>query len=153
MNIAAACLFFAATILHAESCSLASKARSAFGGQVPIEVAIASDANDDSPVAVDLIFVYDQKVLDDLVKMRASEWFARRDQYLSDHPRQVSRTGWEWVPGQPIAPFTLPYQAGLRKIVLFADYHTEGEHRALLHPQQPFRLFLRQQDFTVETKQ
>lgn len=152
-HVTVACLLLATTIVLAESCAAASKVRSAFGGRVPVEVAIAPDANDDSPVAVDVLFVYDQKVLDELVKMRASEWFARRDQYVSDHSREVSRTGWEWVPGQSISPFTLSYQAGLKKIVLFADYHTDGEHRALVHPQQPFRLLLRHRDFAVESRQ
>jgi type VI secretion system protein len=143
----------AALLPLSTACSLGKKVRSAFGGRVPFEVTIAAQANNDSPVAVDFLAVYDQKVLDELQKMRAAEWFTRKQRYASDHSNNLGVMGWEWVPGQAVAPLELEYRPGLRQIVLFADYHTEGDHRALIHPQRPFHLILGDRGFTVEVKQ
>ena len=46
------------------------------------------------------------------------------------------------IPGQTVDPVTIAYHLGARKVILFADYRTGGEHRAAVEPQQPFRLVL-----------
>jgi len=60
---------------------------------------------------------------------------------------------WEWTPGQEIPKQTITYHAGAKKVVLFADYQTDGEHRATVDPQQPFRLVLGERDLAVEAPQ
>jgi type VI secretion system protein len=134
-------------------CGVTGKVRSAFGGHVPIEVTIDPRANEDSPVAVDLVVVYDAKLVDSLLKMPASEWFSKKRQYLADHGSDVEVQGWEWVPGQTIDPFKVTYRSGADHLVLFADYHTEGDHRAAVRPPRPFRLRLGERDFSVEVIQ
>jgi type VI secretion system protein len=121
-----------------------------FGGELPIQVDVAPDANENSPVAVDLILVYDPKVLDELLKLSAGAWFAQREQFLADHGGALQSELREWVPGQPVPPFILSYHPGARRVVLFADYDTQGDHRATIDPQQPFRLVLGEKDFSVE---
>ena len=124
-----------------------------FGGQLPFDVEIASDANEDSPVAVDLVFVYDKKLLETLLKTPATEWFAKRSQFLKDHGNALAVENWEWVPGQEVERISVSYRPGARRVVLFADYVTEGEHRATADPQQPFKLVLGARDFSVEKLQ
>lgn len=146
-------VFFAiATSIVLVACSVAP-VRSAFGGRLPMQVSIVSGANDDSPVAVDLVVVYDKKLMDDLLKMPAAQWFAKRQQFKADHDRQIDVSGWEWVPGQSVPPITIPYKAGAKNVVLFADYHSEGDHRAVVGPQEPFKLVLGERDFAVEKAQ
>ena len=141
---------FAVIVLATGACSMTHKVRSAFGGMLPVQVTVAPDANEDSPVAVDLVVLYDKKLLDELLKMPASQWFTGKAQFLADHGRQVGVQGWEWVPGQKVAPLSIDYKAGAKQVVLFADYHSVGEHRAVVQPQQPFRLILAEREMTLE---
>ena len=134
-------------------CGVTQKARSMFGGQLPFEVVIASDANEDSPVAVDLVFVYDKKLLDTLLKTPATEWFAKREQFIKDYGNALVVEKWEWVPGQQIDRINVAYRPGARRVVLFADYVTVGDHRATADPQEPFRLVLGARDFSLEKLQ
>lgn len=121
-----------------------------FGGMLPMQVKVAPHANEDTAVAVDVVVVYDTKLIEELLKMPASEWFSKKQQFLSDHPNDVVAQSWEWVPGQPVSPQSINYRAGARKVFLFADYVTEGAHRAAVPPQQPFRLVLGDRDLAVE---
>lgn len=134
-------------------CSVAGKVRNAFGGQLPIEVTVAPHANEDTPVAVDLVVVYNSKLVDELLKLPAADWFARREQFLKDYPETLIVEKWEWVPGQQVEPISLAYRAGAKRVLLFADYVTDGEHRAAIDPQKPFRLVLGDRDFAVEALQ
>jgi type VI secretion system protein len=134
-------------------CGVTQKARSMFGGQLPFDVVVAPDANEDSPVAVNLVFVYDKKLLDILLKTPATEWFAKREQFVKDYGDALVVEQWEWVPGQQIDRISVPYRPGARRVVLFADYVTDGDHRATADPQEPFRLVLGSRDFSVEKLQ
>jgi type VI secretion system protein len=133
-------------------CSAAGKVRSAFGGQLPLTVTVMPGANDDSAIAIDFVVVYDQKLLDEIVKIPAAEWFSKKSRFLADHPQELVVESREWVPGQPVGPLTIPYKIGAKKIVLFADYHSAGEHRAVVPPQQSSVITLGETDLTVEAK-
>jgi type VI secretion system protein len=133
------------------ACSTGQKVRSMFGGELPVQVTVDDDANDNSAIAVDMVVVYDNKLLDDLLKMPATDWFTKRDQLKKDYGDSLDITKWEWVPGQIVPSFSIPYHTGARKVLLFADYRTQGEHRAAVDPQQPFRLVLGENDLAMET--
>ena len=143
------CAAAVAIVVLLSSCSMGRKVRSAFGGQLPIDVTIAETANDNSPIAVDLLLIYDDKLVDKLVEMPASEWFSKRQQFIADHPKVVLQS-WEWVPGQDIESFKVRYGSGARNVVLFADYRTEGPHRRVIGSPKPFRIVLGERDLTVE---
>jgi type VI secretion system protein len=140
----------AGIVLATANCSMTHKVRSAFGGMLPVQVTVAPQANEDSPVAVDLVVVYDKKLVDELLKMAASQWFTSKAQFMADHDRQIAVQGWEWVPGQKVDPLTIDYRAGAKTVILFADYHTDGDHRFVVQPQQPFRLILAEREMTLE---
>lgn len=137
-------------LLLATSCGLTNRVRSMFGGQLPIEVSIASDANENSPLAVELIVVYENKLIEKLLEKTARDWFVGREQFLRDYHEGVQVLKREWVPGQVVAPIELDYGVGAKKVIVFADYLTPGEHRAVIDPQQPFRLILGQSELDVE---
>ena len=146
----------AAAILIAvfAACSTGAKVRSMFGGLLPMQVSVAPALNENAPVAVDLVVVYDAKVLDTLLKLPAGEWFVKKQQLVKDYPKGLDvQKSWEWTPGQEIPKQTITYHAGAKKVVLFADYQTDGEHRATVDPQQPFRLVLGERDLAVEAPQ
>lgn len=146
-------LLLLALVCLASACSLPGKVRSAFGGELPIQISVAPHANENTPIAVDLLVVYNQKLLDELLKLPATDWFAKREQFQKDHPDDLLVEKWEWIPGQEVPTQSVSYRPGAKKVVLFADYVTEGEHRATVDPQKPFRLVLGDRDFQVEEYQ
>jgi type VI secretion system protein len=126
-----------------------SSTRSMFGGRLPFQVTVDPDANENSAVAVDLVVVYDAKLVDKLLELSASAWFLQKNQLVKDHPRQIDIHKWEWVPGQSVKGKSVTYESGAKKIVLFANYVTEGEHRRVIDPQRPFHLTLGALDLEV----
>jgi len=116
-----------------------------------MKVNIASDANDGNPVAFDLVLVTDEVLLEELGKISASEWFEKRSQYRLDYPEEtgLSAGSWEWVPGQHVRlePFTV--KGEIVGGVLFANYFTPGEHRAVIDPRGDFLVNLGVEDFSV----
>jgi type VI secretion system protein len=132
------------------SCGLPGRMRSMFGGELPMDVSISPVANEESALAVELIVVYDEKILGELLKMPARTWFQGREQFLRDHPEEIDSRKWEWVPGQEVQRISVPYRIGAKRVVLFADYLVPGDHRATRDPQQPFLLVLGQSELKVE---
>lgn len=92
-----------------------------------------ADANQNSPVALDLVFVRDTATLDKLTALPASRWFATRDELRRLYPEALSVRSVEIVPRQMLrlseAELGSPRVAG---VLLFADYATPGDHRARL---------------------
>ena len=134
-------------------CSIGTKVRSAFGGAFPFTVTVAPKANESSAVAVDLIVVYDEPTLEQLKKLSAREWFQDgfKTQFVNAHRSDVDVHGWEWIPNQKVEEQSVSYHSGARKVVLFADYLADGEHRAVIDPQ-PFHLTLDRLDLVVDGK-
>jgi type VI secretion system protein len=137
-------------VMLASSCGLPNRVRSMFGGQLPIQVSIAPDANEDSPLAVELIVVYENKIADKLMEKKARDWFAGREQFLRDYGDDVKSWKYEWIPGQEVQPLDLEYGIGAKRVILFADYLTPGDHRATIDPQRPFRLVLGPSELELE---
>jgi type VI secretion system protein len=137
-------------LLVTSSCGLPNRVRSMFGGQLPIQVSIAPEANENTPLAVELIVVYENKIVDKLLEKTARDWFKGREQFLRDYPDGVKSWKWEWVPGQEVQPIEIAYGVGAKQVVLFADYLTPGEHRAKIDPQRPFRLILGPSELELE---
>ncbi|MBD0371096.1 MAG: hypothetical protein ICV60_09700 [Pyrinomonadaceae bacterium] len=115
-------------------------------------VEISTSANQNNPVAIDLVLVSDKKLLDELKKLSAKEWFEKRNQYQLDYPKELelSTHRWEWVPGQvvKIAPVTVKFE--ISGGIIFANYFTPGAHRALINPRKNILIKLGEEDFTVE---
>lgn len=149
----ASALLLSLLCLFSGACSAKAKVRSMFGGMLPMQVTVDPHANEDAPLAVDLVVVYDAKLADELLKLPAADWFAKKKQLLRDYPSALDARSWEWVPGQEVAPLSIDYHLGAKKVLLFADYGTEGEHRAAVDPQQAFRLYLGENDLALEAKQ
>jgi type VI secretion system protein len=121
-----------------------------FGGQLPLQVTILPDANENTPLAVELIVVYEEKIVDKLLEKTAREWFRGREQFLRDYADDVESWKREWIPGQEVEPLDLSYGVGAKRVVVFADYITPGEHRAAFDPQRHFRLILGQSELVLE---
>lgn len=122
--------------------------------KLQVSVHISPTANNGNPVALDLVMVSDKKLLEDLQKMTAEEWFKNKDQIKLDFPKkgQVEVKNWEWVPGQlvQIPEMTVPPE--VRGGVVFANYFKPGAHRAVVNPRKDFTIKLGQEKLEIEAR-
>ena len=126
--------------------------RSLFGGDVSVKVAAEPAINQDSPVPVELVIVFDKDLLAQLTGMTARDWFQKREQIHKDHPGEdeLVTLSWEVVPGQSLPEQSLSFGSGARGGLVFADYFADGAHRARVDPHQNLKIRLLAEDVAVE---
>ncbi len=144
------CVVFLCCALLSSACGTVGKAKSLFGGKIPIEITVAGDVNQSSPLAVDVVVVSNKKILEKLLEMSAASWFEGREQFSMDYPKGYRAWSWEWVPGQQVDMLQIPYKSGVKAVVVFADYFAPGQHRARINHRKPTRLLFQATGFKVE---
>lgn len=92
----------------------------------------APNANNDFPVAVDIVAVKDGEFAQVLAETPARDWFQQRDSFLSSNADALNVQSFELVPGQTIKDIS--YSWGDRRtysaIFVYADFMRPGIHRA-----------------------
>jgi type VI secretion system protein len=98
-----------------------------------IVVTASEDANENSPVALDLVYVKDQAMLTALLATPANKWFATRSDIRRSFGESVNVTSLELMPTQSLQ-LNGKALAGNRALaaLVFADYPGPGEHRERL---------------------
>ncbi|MBX3585773.1 MAG: hypothetical protein KF796_03935 [Ramlibacter sp.] len=95
-----------------------------------VVISATQGANQNTPVAVDIVLVMEQGAIEKLSALSASRWFASRTDLLKTFPGEFSFQSWEVTPGQtlrlPGATFGSP---SVLTVFVFADYLAPGEHR------------------------
>jgi type VI secretion system protein len=114
-----------------------------------VEIVVASGANQNNPVALDLVMVMDKNLLKQLAKTSAKDWFQQREQFQRDYPGKMEVVGWEWVPGQIAGPIKVQVPSKAVGAYLYANYFTPGDHRALVDLKTPISVSLREADLAV----
>jgi type VI secretion system protein len=120
--------------------------------KLDVRVHISPAANKNNPIAVDLVLVRDKKLLKELMKMSAKDWFEQRHQVQLDYPKETDLVAgsWEWVPGQAVILDRLPVPLEIVGGVVFANYSTDGPHRAAINPRKDILLTLGEKDLCVQ---
>ena len=115
-------------------------------------VTVAKNANGNSPIAVDLVLIYDEDLVKKLSALTSREWFKQRDQFKQDFPGDTgfSSLEWEWIPNQNVSPLSLPTKSKLEAVIIFANYTSRGAHRAQIAPNSDIKLKLLEEGFQVE---
>jgi type VI secretion system protein len=112
---------------------------------------ITPTANQNQPVAVDVLLVRDKDLVKKLMTLSAAAWFDQRAQVERDYPdpKDLVVIHREWVPGQdiPCSNFTLNPKP--RATILFANYFTKGDHRARLINGKSVAIHLGDDDFKI----
>jgi type VI secretion system protein len=126
--------------------------RTKMGADIDVHVDISENANQNTPVAVDIVVIRNEKLLDLLKNMPAAEWFRKRDQIKRDYLEDegVSIGSWEWVPGQLVPLIELPWDFRAVGAVVFANYLSAGAHRVSVDPFKGVTIRLHENDFSVE---
>ncbi len=132
-------------------CAKLPRARSFFGGSFRMDVTVEAGINQNSPVPVEVVLVYDSSLFGTLSKMTAAQWFAGRAQFLLDNPEGDgwSSQMWQWVPGETVTSPEISYRPGINGAILFAGYFSPGAHRAIFQPFHDQRLTLHSTDFSL----
>lgn len=118
-------------------------------GKLSLQVAISSTANQNSPVAVDVLLIRDKTFLKTAQSMSASDWFAKKMQLQRQNPKAMEVKSWEWIPGQDVAPISFVVPVDVQAAIMFANYGTGGTHSAPLPTSGKVSIFLDDEDFTV----
>ncbi len=94
--------------------------------QVQAITLLCSDTmNDDTPMAVDVLFVYNDILANQLLGQTASQWFAAKAQYRLKYGTDMDIVAMELVPNLSYVKVQLPAKARLAvKVILFANYMT-----------------------------
>jgi type VI secretion system protein len=145
-------VFLAVLFLGTGSCAVrknVERTRKLFGGSVDLHTHVAANANLNNPVAVEFLFVYDQKLLDMLTKTAAKDWFMNREQFRVDNPKGFDSWYWEWIPGQMVKEQKLPLKPSAKAALVFANYLVPGDNRAKLNPYKNVTINLAERAFTA----
>jgi type VI secretion system protein len=147
-------IFLAAVALCLEGCGMAAHLRPSklINPQLHVPVRIDGDANENKPIAVDLVCVDDKDLAKEVSKMTATDWFQKREQIRQDFPRNsaISVSSWEWVPGYVVPYIDVSMKKTPRAVLIFANYSTPGSHRAAIDVTRPATVTLHREDMQVE---
>ena len=130
-------------------CSTPSWLCVAPGGPHTITLIADPSANGDAAITVDLVFISDQVVAEQVAALPAHEYFSRRDQLQRDFPGGMQVRSWELAPGQIARDLPLDATCNRVRTLLFARYATPGDHRQTLGSAKNIIVWLNQEDFAV----
>ena len=121
-----------------------------FGGSTTVTVAIDPGINQNLPIAVEVVVVYDATLLDKLATTSAGVWFQRREQFQRDYPEGFVGQYREWVPGQTVGSEEISFSTGARGGLVYANYQNNQDNRFRFDPHQDIKIHLSESTFTVE---
>ncbi len=107
------------------------------------------DANADSAIAVDLVFVSDKVVAQQIAALPAQQYFARRPQLQRDFPAGFQVRSWELAPGQVARQVPTDPTCNRVATLLFVRLNSPGDHRVALPASGSPVVSLNSQDFKV----
>ena len=126
-------------ILLSSGCSLWQN-RVAFNDVV---IETAADANDNTPVAVDIVAIADNALLPTVQSLSATQWFNAKSQLLRDSPDGLHVWSLELVPDSRfVTKSSLCTALRQRQFCCFARYSSAGEHRLTLEKADSLHLLL-----------
>ena len=99
------------------------------------------------------MLVQDKKLLQELMKLSAGEWFEKRHQFELDYPKETELNAgrWEWVPGQDVKVDRVPVSMDIVGGVVFANYFNAGTHRAPIDPRKGILITLGDENLCVQS--
>lgn len=112
-------------------------------------VDVQPNANNNSPVAFDVVLAKDKALVKQLASMTAANWFAKRAQIERDSQSKVEVHSWEWVPAQNVGKVPVAVNVDVLGVVAFANYATPGDHRAILSLGGTDTVTFNESDFSV----
>lgn len=118
-----------------------------------VTLSATPDANDDFPVAVDLVAIREEAFVDVIANTSADSWFEQRADFIRSNVNAIDVRRFEVIPGQSIDEIDYSYddRRTYFAIFAFADYHATQSYRARLDSYSTPTLVLGPEGITVET--
>lgn len=125
-----------ARIIFITCLALLNNGCSFWSNQVELKTVIidtVAQANDNTPVAVDIVAIADASLVPVVQTLSATQWFNAKAQLQRDYPDGLRVWSLELVPGSRFTADDNPLSgAPAEATLLFARYRSEGEHRLRL---------------------
>jgi len=141
-------------VVFASACAVSKHATSAAGihKQIKffIQLNVSPAANSNNPIPMDLVMVLDKKLVKEVAKLSAKDWFERRVQIQRDYPNLTEVIPWELVPGQHTGSISIDINVKTQGAFVFARYLLPGDHRAAVDVRVPVVVNLLEEGFTVQ---
>jgi type VI secretion system protein len=95
-----------------------------------VTLSASDDVNNNSPIAVDVVFIMDETLVAKLADLPAAKWFAARTDLVNTYPEGLRYRSWEVVPGQQLViPGETLEGPRVAAAFVFANYPAPGAHR------------------------
>ena len=120
------------------------------GHPIKVQLTIATDANNNSPVLLSVIFPKSPALFKKLLDMNAKQWFSQREQLLRDYRRELDETYFEFIPGQQVPELTRKVPSNVPQGIMFVNYQTPGSHRYTFDTNQPLKIGFSQQSVNLQ---
>jgi type VI secretion system protein len=145
-------LLLAVFVVIQSSCIPGFGKKPSLGPYLHLSVSISERVNQNHPIEVDIVMVYDKDLLEQLSEMPAKEWFQRRFQLENENigGQKMEFSTWEWTPGQLVDPINLQFSQKGWSVVLFANFLAEGVHRVRIDEHDRLRIFLADEGLEVQ---
>lgn len=96
---------------------------------------VARNANDSTPIAVEVVAVSDEALLAKMLTMTADQWFDPQSNLRRDYPALLQTWYYELTPGLRMQVRRDPFaRRGTRAVLLYAHYKGKGAYRLRLDP-------------------
>lgn len=119
-----------------------------------VVIDVALDANDNAPVAVDMVAISDVALLPQIQSLSAEQWFNAKAQLQRDAPNALHIWSLELVPGAHFVTEDNPLKGTpADAVLLFARYRSDGDHRLRLEQVTSLHLLLMTDDIALAPEQ
>ena len=96
-----------------------------------VSLGVGEQANKNFPIAVDIAMIFEEGLVPKIEKMTASDWFKSKKHILNTFPTGLAIKSWELAPGDSLqVPSNFFGEERIFGVIAFADYFTDGDHRA-----------------------
>jgi|GEM_PF-3734491 len=116
-----------------------------------LSVIAAPNANDDSPVAFEIVLVKDEATAGKLLTLTAAQWFDSNATWKTDFPEQLQTWYYELPPGKQIVLNPTEF-AGKSSyaLLLFANYRNNSPNRLRLETYSKATVLLSEKDIKLQ---
>lgn len=117
-----------------------------------VQFTLEKNMNNNAPVKVHVLVVYDDGLLKQLKKMPAVDYFKQSEGIKKDYAGKLDVFVAEIVPGQKNDPLKIePTNTNGLEALVFARYATPGAHRASVGTDRIVQVDLQEKDFKLVT--
>ncbi len=95
-----------------------------------VSIGVGKKANKNFPVAVDIVMIFKEELVDRISELPAKSWFNSKKNIFNTFPTALAIKSWELAPGDTLQiPSSFFGQRRVFAVLAYADYFTDGDHK------------------------